>query len=414
MNELLVKYVNDCENAEINFQMGKWYEKQGYVSPAASFYLRAAEFAEDVNLRYESLIKVFCCYDKAGGRDNTTQTTLKQAIALLPERIEAYFLLAKFHEYRQNYIDTYTYASTAMVLRSRQEVPVMEDIDYDGDFTLYFLKAHSSWHIGKPDQARDIYKYILDNMVDQLNKSYKDLLQTNLSSLGSGSPSQAIRKYKKGESKLRYPFKGSEDIEKNYSQVYQDICALTLLDGKRNGTYLEIGSADPYHGNNTALLEELGWTGIGIEYNPQDANAHAAQRKNLVLCENALESDYDAILARISPNSNIIDYLQVDIEPAKNTFMSLVLLPFTKYKFRFITYEHDHYTDVTKSYRQKSRMFLESLGYKILINDVVPFGEYSFEDWWYHPDLVDEDRVKLIQNADLNKVHNVEDIFLDK
>ena len=161
-------------------------------------------------------------------------------------------------------------------------------------------------------------------------------------------------------------------------------------------------------------MEEFGWTGIGIEYNPQDANAHAAQRKNLVLCENALESDYDAILARISPNSNIIDYLQVDIEPAKNTFMSLVLLPFNKYKFRFITYEHDHYTDVTKSYREKSRMFLHSMGYKILINDVVPFGEYSFEDWWYHPDLVDEDRVKLIQNADLNKVHNVEDIFLDK
>lgn len=414
MNELLVKYVNNCENAEINFQMGKWYEKQGYISPAVSFYLRAAEFAEDVNLRYESLIKVFCCYDKAGGRDNTTQTTLKQAIALSPSRIEAYFLLAKFHEYRQNYIDAYMNASIALSLLPQQTEPVLNDIDYDGDFALYFLKAHSSWHIGKPDQARSTYKYILDNMIDKLNKPYKDLLQTNLSCLGSGSPSKAVRKYKRSENKLRYSFKGSENIEQNYSQVYQDICVLTLLDGKRNGTYLEIGSADPYHGSNTALLEEFGWTGIGIELKEQDANAHKAYRKNLVLCENALESDYDAILAQISPDSKVIDYLQVDIEPAKNTFMALVLLPFNKYKFRFITYEHDHYTDITQSYRQKSRMFLESLGYKILVNDVVPFGEYSFEDWWYHPDLVDEDRVKLIQNSDLNKVHNVEDIFVDK
>ena len=38
--------------------------------------------------------------------------------------------------------------------------------------------------------------------------------------------------------------KYEENIERNWSQVYQDIFVLSLLDGKRNGTYLEIGGDD--------------------------------------------------------------------------------------------------------------------------------------------------------------------------
>ena len=91
----------------------------------------------------------------------------------------------------------------------------------------------------------------------------------------------------------------------------------------------------------------------------------------------------------------------------------MLSIPFEQYKFRFITYEHDHYADVTKSYRQKSRNFLEFHGYKLLINDVATRG-YSFEDWWYHPDLLDQDRVNLVKNFDLLKTHDMEEIFLSK
>ena len=34
----------------------------------------------------------------------------------------------------------------------------------------------------------------------------------------------------------------------------QDMFVLTVLNGKTNGTYLEIGSGDPFIGSNTALL----------------------------------------------------------------------------------------------------------------------------------------------------------------
>ena len=94
--------------------------------------------------------------------------------------------------------------------------------------------------------------------------------------------------------------------------------------------------------------------------------------------------------------------------------MALVILPFHKWKFRFITFEHDGYIDITKSFKQKSRDFLHSLGYKLLINDVAPYGDYYFEDWWYHPDLVDNERVDLIKHVDLDKIHTIEEIFLDK
>ena len=54
--------------------------------------------------------------------------------------------------------------------------------------------------------------------------------------------------------RLRTKFNGSEKIERNYSQCYQDMFVLTMLNNPTHGTYLEIGSADPYYGNNTALL----------------------------------------------------------------------------------------------------------------------------------------------------------------
>lgn len=69
--------------------------------------------------------------------------------------------------------------------------------------------------------------------------------------------SQAFTYFNKDKhSSLRFKFIGSELIEKNYSQVYQDMFILSMLNGKKNGTFLEIGGATPYHGNNTALLEE--------------------------------------------------------------------------------------------------------------------------------------------------------------
>jgi len=412
MNKELIDYINEPRNGNINFSLARWYEEKGHLAPAVSFYIRAAEFSEDVNLIYEALVRVFLCYDKAGERDITSETTLKQAISLCPRRPEAYFLLAQFYEYRQKWIDAYTFSCLAMDL-AEKKYDVMPNTEYPGDYVFYFLRACSAWNLGKSDESRKIYHNILDIMVHDLNKRYKDLLQTNLSLIGVGSEKTTIRKYSKNKHRLKFDFDYLDKIEENYSQAYQDICAVILNEGKP-GTYLEIGASKPFIGNNTALLELFEWNGIGVEIDENLVNEYNQQRKNKSIKQDALDCDYEKLILEIlsSSDKNHIDYLQVDVEPSKNNFMTLVLLPFEKYKFKFITYEHDYYSDVYKIYREKSRRFLFSHGYELLINDVSPINKKSFEDWWYHPDLIDDSLLSAIKNVNMDLVHDVEEIFI--
>ena len=47
--------------------------------------------------------------------------------------------------------------------------------------------------------------------------------------------------YQKDLQRLRKKFSGVENIKENYSQSMQDIFVLTMLNGKKNGIYIEIG-----------------------------------------------------------------------------------------------------------------------------------------------------------------------------
>jgi hypothetical protein len=268
-----------------------------------------------------------------------------------------------------------------------------------------FQKAAATWWIGKPDEARAIYRHILNNFSEMLNDSYRNLLESNMCSLGSGPPELCMHTYvKDNEKKIKYKFPGLEKIDRNFSQVYQDIFVLTMLNGKIGGTYLEIGSGEPFYGSNTALLEtNFDWTGIGIELDSSRHSKHSI-RKNPVFCIDGTTANYDQLLSEYFKN-NIIDYLQLDIEPSSNTFKALQKIPFDKYKFRVITYEHDHYIDITKQYRKKSRQFLSSLGYVLLVNDVSPREDCSFEDWWVHPELIDKDILENFSQFSQNAIN---------
>lgn len=114
---------------------------------------------------------------------------------------------------------------------------------------------------------------------------------------------------------------------------------------------------------------------------------HEKERKNLVLHADALTLNYRKLLKKYF-QSNVIDYLQLDIEPSKNTFEALLSIPFDEYEFRVITYEHDDYVDMSGVYREKSRNYLKAMGYKLLVNDIAPNEGSNFEDWWIKEDLV--------------------------
>lgn len=407
-------YLSDPENDIYNFNLARWYEEQQHYAPAAGLYLRAIERTQDLDLKYESLLRMFSCYTKLENRDYTCESILKQAIHLCPDRAEAYFILAQYHEYRQHYIDAYLYAELG--LRTGPKAGNLKyDAGYHGEYAFYFQKASSAWYLGKPQECREIYQHILKNFIDIVPGGYKKLLQENLSRLGSGPEYLAFRKYTQNmHDRLKFKFPNSENIVENFSQTYQDLFILGLLNGKKNGTYLEVGAAKPFLGNNTALLEkDFGWKGVGLELNADFVNQYRNERKNTVLVADALDINYNKLLNEHFPGVTDIDYLQLDIEPAKNTFDALLSIPFEKYRFAIITYEHDYYVDITKSFKDKSRRYLQSIGYELVVNDISPNGKSTFEDWWVHPDLIDKTRLQVMRSVDLNTVHDIERYMLN-
>lgn len=410
----LENYISDPNNDKNNFYLGLYYENQQHYSPAASFYLRCAEKTEDLSLRYESLLRLYLCYSALGNRNHTVETLLKLAISLCPQKPEAYFFLTQYYESKSEWLNVYLYASIALDI-SKNKSKFLSKTDYPDSYALIFQKAAAAWWIGKAQESRKLFRVLLNEHIDSLNDKYKTLLETNLSKLGSGPESQAVRRYNSSlKNRLNYTYQNIDLVDVNYSQVYQDMFILTALNGKKDGTYLEIGSAHAFHNSNTALLEtKFGWTGVGIELDPDLANTHKNQRKNPVLCTDALLVNYEKLLAKYFPDQYTIDYLQLDIEPPRNTYEALLSIPFDKYKFAVISYEHDYYVDITRSYREKSRDYLESIGYQLVVPNVSPDENSPFEDWWVHPDLIDKNTIKAIIQNTLPGINPVAKLFLN-
>lgn len=395
MIESLYKYVSDPENPYYNYSLAREYHLEGQTAAAVSFYLRCSDRSEDKTLIYECLLQMYFCFKKQGNRSYTEKGLLERAITVLPQRPEAYYLLSRYYEWGKQYSECYTTAEIAFSICDFDCEPLQSDVEYGGKYVLIYQKAVSSWWLGRSKECRKLFRQLVDEYWDQMDQLHKNCVEDNLCRLGSGPESQAFTYYSKDNyKKLRYKFPGSENIERNFSQIYQDMFILSILNGKRNGTFLEIGSAKPYFGNNTALLEKnFNWNGVGIEYSQNFVDEYKKERRSKILCEDALQVDYKQLL-NLYYKDKIIDYLQLDIEPARNTYEALLKIPFDEYKFAVITYEHDHYVDVTRLCREKSREYLSSLGYELVVNDLSPDGKSNFEDWWIHPDLVD---IKILE-----------------
>ena len=206
---------------------------------------------------------------------------------------------------------------------------------------------------------------------------------------------------------LKYKFNDVSKIKHNYSQVFQDLFVLTVLNGKYNGTYLEIGSNDPFYNNNTALLElNYKWKGLSIELDEQLVEKFNIYRSNLAICKNALDINYEKLLDSLSfIDNNIVDYLQVDCDPAHISFNVLEKVISSGYKFKVITFEHDYYLD--PSIKQLSRTLLLSQGYTLLVNDVSFNDKNSFEDWWILKDYTTNLHVFNNLNSNVNSAFNL-------
>jgi hypothetical protein len=197
---------------------------------------------------------------------------------------------------------------------------------------------------------------------------------------------------------LKHCFRNAEKINYNYAQADQDIFVLSMLDGKENGTYLEIGAAWPGHISNTALLElNFGWTGISLDYVDDYPQMWKDFGRKAFVQGNGQTVNFDELLSGMP---KVVDYLSLDCDPGVITFEILQRLPLDTYKFRIITFEHEDYCE-GPAIKLASRKFLTDHGYQLIVNNISDHGiARDYEDWWVHPDYVDHNKIQLYTCVD--------------
>lgn len=390
---------NDPEN---NFDMARYYDQIGQTASALSYYLRAAERTEDDLLRYECLILAAGCFEKQGARKFTMKGLLQQAVSIQPKRPEGYYLLSRFYEQHNGnegkWLDAYTTASIGLNVSDFEGLkPLRTQINYPGKYGLLFQKAIVGYNCGLCDEAREI---LMDLHVNyDMDPHFTTVVRNNLINMGAFF-SKSLTLYKKEKHKnLKFKFHGSEKIEQNYSEAYQDMFVLSMLNGKRNGTYVEIGAGDPTYGNNTYLLEkDFEWTGVSFDISEEFVKGHREKRKNKCLLKDATTIDYEKFLRALSFDATI-DYLQIDVDPAEISLQVLMTIPFERLRFAVITFEHDHYADPKSEVRQKARKYLEEYGYKLIGRNISPDDKRPYEDWFVHPDLINKDIIEIFDKT---------------
>jgi hypothetical protein len=185
------------------------------------------------------------------------------------------------------------------------------------------------------------------------------------------------------------------------SQAGQDVFVLSVLKNKTNGTFVEIGSNDPIHINNTYLFEtQFNWRGIMVEYNTKYLSSYQKIRpKSHHVIQDATTIDYKQLFKDTDMPTNI-DYLQIDLEVNNgSTLKTLEKLNeevLDDYKFATITFEHDIYRGDYFNTRARSRQIFENRGYFRVFSDVSN-ENLPYEDWYVYPDLVDMDYIHKIK-----------------
>jgi hypothetical protein len=92
-----------------------------------------------------------------------------------------------------------------------------------------------------------------------------------------------------------------------------------------------------------------------------------------------------------------IDYISLDIDDY--SLPCLLNFPHDRYRFKFLTFEHDIYAGRQDCIDRKNATtpFLENLGY-IKIADNVRCNNVPYEDWFVDPKYFDTERFKDIKN----------------
>lgn len=180
IEQTIIELSSDPHDPIKNFNAGLAYEKIDQTASAVSFFLRAAEYGYKKNelIVYTSLIKVSKCFATQMERDHTVENCLRQAIAYMPKRPEAYLFLSEFLERKKNYDHAYLWANIGLAfVDEAKNNPLPSDTGY-AEYGLSFEKAVSAWWVGRKDESEEIFTNLLDNYemtIDHVNSSLYNL-----------------------------------------------------------------------------------------------------------------------------------------------------------------------------------------------------------------------------------------------
>lgn len=184
-----------------------------------------------------------------------------------------------------------------------------------------------------------------------------------------------------------------------YSDAKQDQFVANILNFKKDGYCVDIGSNHSIISNNTYVFQDWDWTSISIESDGVYNESYSTRKNGVHLNENALSIDYKKVFEEYEFPKNI-DYLSLDVDTV--SLSVLRILPLDEYRFKVITIEHDQYL-YGDAYRGPQRELLQSHGYLLLCSDVYAEQpgyegkECPFEDWWVDPSEFSEELIEKIK-----------------
>lgn len=196
------------------------------------------------------------------------------------------------------------------------------------------------------------------------------------------------------------------------SQSFQDAFVLNLLEFKRQGFFVEIGSNHPVIYSNTFLLEyKYDWSGVAFEISKSLVKKYQKERKSAAYCCDATVINYRRVFSKVDAPKQI-DYLQIDIEPPRQSYNALTSLPHKDFRFSVITFEHDsHASSDGIAVKQLAYNFLTGLNYIRVVDDLKSNG-CAYEDWYCDALVFDSGRLKELTASAVEDVEYFNDAAL--
>lgn len=382
IQKLLYDAVLDYQNPFKLYALAKEYDRLEQGAAAATFYMRAAENNDESTfdekfIQYKSLILMGNIYHREGNRDITARSIYRHAVTAMPDRPEAYFILSKWLADRHEWQEALVLSTQGLACSNFDMID--NDLEYRGKWQLDYIHAISKWKVEGSDRSKNAlfdFKFKTNHEED-----YAKWIDTWLKQ--SGYPSTLPYTLEDRE-RYKYPFPGIENVTRNHSRHFQDMFVLSVLDGKKNGTFIEIGSGDPYTFNNTALLEDkFDWVGLSIDNNERFCYQHSRKRKSQILNADAAQLDYD-LLFKMNCVERHVDFLRFNAEGA--SIAALQKMPWSKHEFLIIQFQHNECWWGPEM-KQVSRELLTNIGYKLMVPDVAINETDNYEDWWVHPQI---------------------------